>query len=181
MKNVLIIVGSLRRNSFNRQLAQMLENMLAGKADVRYLDCGRLPYLNQDIKSIPESVADARSAVLKADGILILSPEYNNDIPGVLKNLLDWLSCPIDPDDRKSPSAVKGKAVSIFSAAGRSAGAGMRKHLAQLLEIMSMRLIGSEGCGLVMSAEAFASDTLRLSDADRSAASELLDKFLSSI
>lgn len=181
MKNVLIIVGSLRKNSFNRQLAQALEAMLEDKANISYLECGDIPYLNQDMESVPESVAKARAAVLESDGILMLSPEYNNNIPGVLKNLLDWLSCPIDPSDRKSPSALKGKAVSIFSAAGRSAGVGMRKNLAQLLEIMSMRLVGGEGYGVVLGAEAFSKNILSLSGEDYSELRKLLDEFISNI
>ena len=58
MKNVLMIVGSLRKNSFNRQLAKEIETILADRADVTYLEYSDLPYMNQDIESpVPDSVA----------------------------------------------------------------------------------------------------------------------------
>ena len=109
MKNVLMIVGSLRKDSFNHQLARQVEAMLAGKAEVSFLQFADLPFMNQDIEfPAPESVARVRQAVQKADGIWIFSPEYNYQIPGVLKNLLDWLSRPLAPNDWERGSAVKG-------------------------------------------------------------------------
>ena len=182
MKNILMIVGSLKKNSFNRQLGREIECLLHGKANVSYLEYGDLPFLNQDIEyPVPESVAKVRSAVQKADGIWILSPEYNYNIPGVLKNLLDWLSCPMDPCDRHSCSAAKSKPVSIASAAGKSAGIGLRKNLKTLLEIMSMKVIGEEGTGYVLDAEAFRSGILNLSDTERADLRAHAETFLAAI
>jgi len=182
MKNILMIVGSLKKNSFNRQLGREIECMLHGRANVTYLEYAELPFLNQDIEyPVPESVANVRSAVQQADGIWILSPEYNYQIPGVLKNLLDWLSCPMDPCDRHSISAAKGKPVSIASAAGKSAGIGLRKNLKTLLEIMSMKVIGGEGTGYVLDAEAFRSGTLSLSDTERDGLRNHAETFLAAI
>ena len=164
MKKVLMIVGSLRKNSFNHQLAKQVEAMLSGKAEIRYLHYADLPFMNQDIEfPAPESVSKVRQAVQEADGIWIFSPEYNYQIPGVLKNLLDWLSRPLVPNDWERGSSVKGKPVTVSGAAGRSGAAGVRKHLSALLEIMSMRLIGGMGSGVVLDAQAFQSGTLNLS------------------
>ena len=100
MKKVLMIVGSLRKNSFNYQLAKQVEQMLEGRAEVSFLFYADLPFMNQDIEfPTPESVARVRSAVQETDGIWIFSPEYNFQIPGVLKNLLDWLSRPLVRND----------------------------------------------------------------------------------
>ena len=100
MKKVLMIVGSLRKDSFNLQLAKVAEKILKGQAEVRYLHYADLPFMNQDMEfPAPESVARVRQEVLAADGIWIFSPEYNYQIPGVLKNLLDWLSRPLAPND----------------------------------------------------------------------------------
>ena len=167
MKKVLMIVGSFRKNSFNHQLAKQAEAMLAGKAEVSYLNYADLPFMNQDIEfPAPGSVARVRQAVQKADGIWIFSPEYNYQIPGVLKNLLDWLSRPLAPNDWERGSSVKGKPVIISGAAGKSAAAGVRKHLSALLEIMSMKLIGGQGHGVSLDAEAFQTGELRLSEAN---------------
>ena len=164
MKKVLMIVGSLRKNSFNYRLAKQAEAMLAGKAEVSFLNYADLPFMNQDMEfPAPESVVRVRQAVQEADGVWIFSPEYNYQIPGALKNLLDWLSRPLTPNDRERGSAVKGKLVTISGVAGRSGAAGVRKHLSALLEIMSMRLIGGMGSGVVLDAQAFQSGALNLS------------------
>ena len=121
--------------------------------------------MNQDIEfPAPESVARVRQAVQEADGIWIISPEYNYQIPGVLKNLLDWLSRPLAPNDWTHGSAVKGKPVTISGVAGRSGAAGVRKHLSALLEIMSMKLIGGQGSGVSLDSDAFQSGVLNLSE-----------------
>ena len=165
MKKVLMIVGSLRKNSFNYQLAKQVEAMLAGKAEVCFLQFADLPFMNQDMEfPVPESIARVRQAVQEADGIWIFSPEYNYQIPGVLKNLLDWLSRPLAPNDWERGSAVRGKPVTISGVAGRSGAAGVRKNLSALLEVMSMKLIGGQGSGVSLDAEAFQSGVLNLSE-----------------
>ena len=182
MKKVLMIVGSLRKDSFNRQLANQVEAMLAGKAEVRFLQFADLPFMDQDIEfPAPESVARVRQAVQEADGLWIFSPEYNYQIPGVLKNLLDWLSRPLVPNDWERGSAVKGKPVTVSAVAGRSGGAGVRKHLSALLEVMSMKLIGGMGSGVALDPEAFRSGVLDLSEESLMAVRKQADAFLEAI
>jgi len=182
MKKVLMIVGSLRKGSFNQQLAGIAEELLNGQAEVSYLNFADLPFLNQDIEfPTPESVERVRQAVLAADGIWIFSPEYNYQIPGVLKNLLDWLSRPLAPNDWERGSAVKGKAVTISSVAGKSAGAGVRKNLSSLLEVMKMNLIGGAGTGVSLDADAFRTNRLNLSEENRKALQEQMELFLSQL
>ena len=182
MKKVLMIVGSLRKNSFNHQLAKQVEAILAGKAEVSFLQFADLPFMNQDIEfPAPESVARVRQAVQEADGIWIFSPEYNYQIPGVLKNLLDWLSRPLVPNDWERGSVVKGNPVTISGVAGRSAAAGVRKNLSALLEIMSMKLIGGMGSGVALDPKAFQSGVLNLSEENLAAIRKQADAFLEAI
>ena len=182
MKKVLMIVGSFRKNSFNHQLAKQVETMLDRKAEVSFLQFGDLPFMNQDLEfPAPESVARVRQAVQEADGIWIFSPEYNYQIPGVLKNLLDWLSRPLLPSDRKSRSAVKEKVVTISGAAGKSAAIGVRRNLSKLLEIMSMKLVGGLGSGVALDAEAFRSGVLKLSEENLSEIKAQVEAFLKAI
>ena len=117
-KKVLFIVGSLRKGSFNHQMALEAEKALAGKAKVSYLDYSAIPLFSQDLEAptLP-IVAVAREAVLAADAIWIFSPVYNFSIPGTVKNLLDWLSRAIDLSDTRGASALQDKIVTVSSVA----------------------------------------------------------------
>ena len=182
MKNILMIVGSLRKDSFNRQLAAQIADMLEERATIRFLEFADLPFMNQDIEFPPPgAVARVRQAVQEADGVWIVSPEYNYQIPGVLKNLLDWLSRPLLPDDPQRVSAAKGKVVTISSVAGKSAGAGVRKNLSALLEVMSMQVIGGTGTGFALDGEAFRTGRLTLSDKNRGELAAQAERFFSAL
>ena len=112
MKNILFIVGSLRKGSFNHQLAEEAEKMLADKANVSYL------VFNQDLESpVLPVLAEVREQILAADAIWIFSPVYNFSIPGPVKNLLDWLSRALDLSDPSGPSALQDKIVTVSSVA----------------------------------------------------------------
>ena len=117
-KKVLFIVGSLRKGSFNHQMALEAEKALAGKAEVSYLDYSAIPLFSQDLEvpTLP-AVAAAREAVQAADAIWIFSPVYNFSIPGTVKNLLDWLSRAIDLSDTRGASALQDKIVTVSSVA----------------------------------------------------------------
>ena len=119
--------------------------------------------MNQDREyPVPEAVQRVRDAVKEADVLWVFTPEYNASYPGVLKNLFDWLSRPIDPMDRKSPNAVNGKPVMISSVAGKSAGMHARELLADLLRKMGAVLVAEKGFGHALGKEEFQSDQLRL-------------------
>ena len=117
-KKVLFVVGSLREGSFNHQMALKAEKMLAGKAEVSYLDYSAIPLFSQDLEvpTLP-AVAAAREAVQASDAIWIFSPVYNHSIPGPVKNLLDWLSRAIDLSDTRGASALQDKIVTVSSVA----------------------------------------------------------------
>ena len=117
-KKVLFIVGSLREDSFNHQMALEAEKALEGKAEVSYLDYSAIPLFSQDLEvpTLP-AVAEAREAVQAADAIWIFSPVYNHSIPGPVKNLLDWLSRAIDLSDTRGASALQDKIVTVSSVA----------------------------------------------------------------
>lgn len=94
---VLVLVGSLRAASVNRQLAELaVESAPAGTTFELFDRLGELPFYNEDIDNdvVPEPVAALRAAAARAGGALVVTPEYNGSIPGVLKNAIDWLSRP---------------------------------------------------------------------------------------
>lgn len=181
-KTLLFIIGSLREKSFNRQLARRAGEFVAGRADISFLDYADLPFMNQDAEfPAPPAVERVRKAALAADGIWIFTPEYNGSFPGVLKNLLDWLSRPLVPGDMASGTAAAGKRVTVSGAGGKNATRSVRADLARLLSFMRMEVLCGEGTGVALEAEVFASDTLTLSAHDEAALKAQTDEFLSMI
>ncbi len=116
--NVLALVGSLRAASINRQLAELAaETAPAGVAVTVFEGLGDLPFYNEDIdnENVPASVVALRKAAGDADAALVVTPEYNGSIPGVLKNAIDWLSRPFGNSALKDkPTAVVGAALGQY-------------------------------------------------------------------
>lgn len=182
MAKVLMIVGSLRKDSLNRQMALEIEKLIGNRVEVSFLDYADLPYMNADIEfPAPAAVERVRKEVLSADGIWICSPEYNYAIPGGLKNLLDWLSRPVDPADPSRRSAVVGKPVTISGAAGKSAAAGVRSSLLQLLKFIRMEVIGGEGTGISIPPDVFQSGKMVFTSEHLTALEKQADELLSTI
>ncbi|MGT2753302.1 NADPH-dependent FMN reductase [Streptococcus ovis] len=132
MKNILFVVGSLREGSFNAQMAQNAEKALEGKATVSYLNWKDVPVFSQDLEAeTPAAVQSARDAVLAADAVWFFSPVYNANIPGSLKNLIDWLSRALDLSDTSGVSAINEKVttVTITSAAHHEKAADQYRAL----------------------------------------------------
>ncbi|WMC92070.1 NADPH-dependent FMN reductase [Kineothrix sp. MB12-C1] len=93
---IVAIVGSLRKNSYNLQLAKLTKEIIGERAELEILDYTDVPYMNEDIEyPAPKSVARVREVIKAADAVWFFTPEYNHSYPGVLKNLIDWLSRPI--------------------------------------------------------------------------------------
>lgn len=91
--NILAIVGSLRKDSYNMKLAKMMQERYKDKLNIEIADIRSLPHYDQDDElNPPQAVKDFKEAVRQADGIIIITPEFNWSIPGVLKNALDWAS-----------------------------------------------------------------------------------------
>ena len=182
MKKIVFIIGSLRRESFNLQLFNEIKRIIGNRAEVSVLSYSDIPYMNEDIEfPAPESVSRVRREIQNADGVWIVSPEYNHQIPGVLKNLLDWLSRPLVKRDAKTGSVVKGKPVTISGAAGKSAALKARIALKDLLEMMSLKVVHDTGVGVSMDAHTFATGKLEIHDETRRLLIEQTEQFLNSL
>lgn len=105
-----VVVGSLRRESYNRILADVIVGRLAGDIEVIRVDASDVPFMNEDLETnLPGSVQRVAQQVTEADGLLIISPEYNRGIPAVTKNIVDWLSRESTGNPLKSkPVAIGG-------------------------------------------------------------------------
>jgi len=117
---VLVLLGSLRAASINRQLAELAVETAPDGVSVQLFDrLGEVPFYNEDIdnEDVPEPVKALREVAAEADAALVVTPEYNGSIPGVLKNAIDWLSRPF------GNSALKDKPLAVVGAAhGRYGG-----------------------------------------------------------
>ena len=116
---ILVLVGSLRRDSLNKKLAQNLARLADGGADFIFAGIN-LPLYNQDLEEddFPASAQKLKDQIEQADGILIATPEYNRSIPGVLKNALDWTSRPAGENSwRNKPVAIVGATPGLIGTA----------------------------------------------------------------
>ena len=119
MTDILVLVGSLRAASVNRQIAEVAAEVAAadGHRVTVHQGLGELPFYNEDIDNdaAPTAVGALRAATAAADAVLVVTPEYNGTIPGVLKNAIDWLSRPYGASALKDkPLAVIGSALGQY-------------------------------------------------------------------
>jgi chromate reductase, NAD(P)H dehydrogenase (quinone) len=107
-RNIAVIVGSLRKESYNRKIAGALAALAPEGLTPAIVEIGALPHYNEDIDADPpEAWTTFREAVRAADAVLFVTPEYNRSIPGVLKNAIDVGSRPYGRSAwEKKPAAV---------------------------------------------------------------------------
>lgn len=134
---ILGIAGSLRKGSFNKSALKAAQGLVPAGATLDILELPDLPGFNQDDeKSPPAAVIDMKAKIRAADAILLVTPEYNYSIPGVLKNAIDWASRPY------GDSAWKGKPVAIMGASVGALGtARAQYHLRQCFVFLDMPVV----------------------------------------
>ena len=125
--DVAVFIGSLRKDSFNRKLANALIAMAAPPLKLEIVEIGHLPLYNQDFEADPSSVVrNFKQRVGAADALLFVTPEYNRSVPGALKNAIDIGSRPY------GKSSWGGKPGAIISVSpGAIGGFGANHHLRQ--------------------------------------------------
>ncbi|MGV0607415.1 NAD(P)H-dependent oxidoreductase [Mycolicibacterium sp. XJ1904] len=137
--NVLVLLGSLRAASINRQLVELALEATPDGVRLDFFDrLGELPFYNEDIdnEGVAEPVAALRRSAADADAALVVTPEYNGSIPGVLKNAIDWLSRPY------GNSALKDKPLAVVGAAlGRYGGQWAHDETRKSFAIAGPRVI----------------------------------------
>jgi len=96
MTTIVGIAGSLRRGSFNHALLRAAAEMAPAGATIEIASIREIPLYDGDVEAlgIPPAVAQLKERIARADGLLLVTPEYNGSIPGVFKNAIDWLSRP---------------------------------------------------------------------------------------
>ena len=131
---IAIIVGSLRKESVNRKMAQAMCGIAGDSLDCSIVEIGNLALFNQDIEANPPAEWVAfKQAISAADGILFVTPEYNRTIPGVLKNAIDVASRPYGKSAwEKKPAAI------VTASPGAIGGFGCNHQLRQACVFLDM-------------------------------------------
>ncbi len=164
---VLGISGSLRKASFNSALLRAAIALAPPSLQIEVASIGTIPLYDEDVraKGFPEPVAKFRDQIAASDALLIVTPEYNYSLPGVLKNAIDWASRPPN-----QPFA--GKALAIMGASA-SVGGTMRAqyHLRQIAVFLDMHPLNKPEIFVRSAASAF--------DADGNITDETTKKLLS--
>ena len=134
IQDVVVIVGSLRKDSFTRKLAKAVVALAPPSLKFRFVEIGNLPFFNQDNENDDTPVvARFKADIAKADAVLFATPEYHRSEPGVLKNALEVASRPY------GKSVWGGKPAAIISASvGALGGFGANHHLRQSLVAIDM-------------------------------------------
>jgi chromate reductase, NAD(P)H dehydrogenase (quinone) len=137
---VAVIVGSNRRNSINRKLAQALIKLGAGKFEARLVRIDDLPLYNQDHEgNLTPEVVRFKNEIAAADGVLIVTPEHNRSIPTALKNAIDWGARPY------GKSVWPDKPGFITGTSGGAIGTALaQQHLRSVMLGLGMILLGGE-------------------------------------
>jgi NAD(P)H-dependent FMN reductase len=97
MTRIVAISGSLRRGSYNSALVRNAAALMPSGAELVVATIAGIPLYDGDVEAaegIPRAVAELKATIAAADGLLLATPEYNNSVPGVFKNAIDWLSRP---------------------------------------------------------------------------------------
>jgi len=136
--NVCVLVGSLRKASFNRMLANALISLAPSSMKLDIVELGQLPLYNEDLETVtpPAAWTVFRQRVKTADAVLFVTPEYNRSVPAALKNALDVGSRPYGSSiwDRKPGAIVSGSP-------GAIGGFGANHHLRQSLVFLNVPIL----------------------------------------
>jgi NAD(P)H-dependent FMN reductase len=139
MATIVGLSGSLRRGSYNAALLRAAAELAPAGLGIEAVSIREFPLFDEDLESeqgIPDAVRSVKDRIAAADGLLLVTPEYNNSIPGVFKNAIDWLSRP--PKD--VPRVFGGKPVTLMGATPGPGGT----ILAQAAWLPVLRTLGAE-------------------------------------
>jgi len=134
---ILGIAGSLRKGSYNKSLLRAAGELLPPDVELEVFDLEGIPGFNQDLESTPpEKIKDLKAKIRAADAVLLVTPEYNYSVPGVLKNAIDWASRPY------GDSAWSGKVIGLMSAStGLLGGSRAQYHLRQSFIFLDVKAL----------------------------------------
>jgi chromate reductase len=139
MTRVLGFAGSLRKDSFNRALLRAAQKFAPPEVSVEIFEVGGLPLFNQDEEqNMPQPVRSFKDKIEGADAVLLVTPEYNYSVSGVLKNAIDWASRPYGANSfNDKPVAIMGATI------GNIGTARAQYHLRQILVYLNAHALNN--------------------------------------
>jgi chromate reductase len=160
---VAVIVGSLRKDSINRKVANALAGLAPAALKLGIVEIGQLPLYNQDLDENPPAAwTQFRERIQAADAVLFVTPEYNRSVPGALKNAIDVGSRPY------GKSAWNGKPGAVVSASpGGIGGFGANHHLRQSLVFLNIPVMQQPEAYLGAADKLFGADGKLANDGTR--------------
>ncbi len=168
---ILGFAGSLRKESYNRSLLAAARALAPAGMNIEIFDLAEVPLYNGDVEAAedPAGVKRFKEAIRAADGVLMVTPEYNHGVPGVMKNAIDWASRP------PQTAALSGKPVAIMGASpGLTGTARGQSQLRQAFEFTNSYAMPQPEFLLSKASEKFDSDGQLTDEATR----QFLEKFL---
>lgn len=171
--DIAVIVGSLRKESFNRKLANALARLAPSDFALKQLEIGDLPAYNQDHDNSPsEQTKRLKSAIGASKGVIFVTPEYNRSIPGVLKNAIDHASRPY------GKSAWAGKPAAVIGVSGGAIGTALaQQHLRNILAYLDMPTLNQPEVFIQMKEGLFQADG-SIGDASRKFVQGWMDSYV---
>ena len=171
---ILGIAGSLRRESFNRAALRAATELVPEDGTIEIFELEDIPGFNQDEEpNPPAKVVELKKRIRESDAILIVTPEYNYSIPGVLKNAIDWASRPY------GDSAWNGKPVAIMGASVGTIGtARAQYHLRQMMVFLNMFPVNQPEVMIGNAAERFDAEGNLTHDATKDIIRKLLQNLV---
>ncbi len=172
--SILGFAGSLRQGSYNRALLRAAVELVPDGANLETFELDGIPPFNQDLESSPpERVAEFKRKIRAVDALLIVTPEYNYSIPGVLKNAIDWASRPY------GDNAFEGKPVAMMSAStGMLGGARAQYHLRQSFIFLNMYPVNKPEVFVTFAPQKFDDKGRLLDEKTKEFMRELLDALI---
>lgn len=172
-RKIAIIVGSLRRESFNGKLARALTKLAPSDFTFTIVEVGDLPLYNQDDDdNQAPAVKRLKSEIAAADGLVFVTPEYNRSIPGVLKNAIDHASRPY------GQSAWAGKPAGVIGISVGAIGTALaQQHLRNILAYLDVPTLGQPEVFLQMKDGLFEADG-SIGPASRTFLQDWMDRYV---
>jgi chromate reductase len=173
--HVLGFSGSLRRGSYNTALLRAAAALVPDGMVLETFDLAPIPLHNEDIRTeygFPKAVAAFRERIAAADALLIVTPEYNHSMPGVLKNALDWASRPPDRPLNEKPAAIMGASTSV----GGTTRA--QEHLRQVLAFLNVHPLNKPEVLVARAQEKFDAEGHLADETTRQTVAQLLENLL---